>query len=140
MCIAIKTKGGLDYLTFDELYSKLKTLEVDIKGRSTYSPSSSATHSAFVGSASNKKIVPADGSTSSMTYITSAPKTHSESSNVMEDVICSFVAESEPQQQLWYDDLEQIDEFDMEEMDLKWQMAMLSMRVNRFQKKSGIRI
>ena len=127
-------------MSFDELYNKLKNLEVDIKGRSTYSPSSSSTHSAFVGSASNKKIVPAEGSTSSMTYITSAPKTPSESSNVMENVICSLVAEAEPDQHVWYDDLEQVDEFDMEEMDLKWQMAMLSMRVNRFQKKSGRRI
>ena len=85
-------------------------------------------------------MVPADSSTSSKTYITSAPKTQSESSNVMEEVIFSFVAESDPQQHLCYDDLEQIDELDMEEMDIKWQMAMLSMRVNRFQKKSGRRI
>ena len=119
-------------MSFDELYNKLKNLEVDIKGRSTYSTSSSASQSAFVGSTSNKKSVPAEGSTSSMTYITSASKTPSESSNVMENVIGCFVAESEPEQHVWYDDLEQVDEFDMEEMDLKWQMAMLSMRVNRF--------
>ena len=84
VCIALKTKGGLDYLSFDELYNKLKTLEVDIKGSSTYSPSPSTIHSTFVGSASNNKVVPADSSTSSVTYITSAPKTQSESTNVME--------------------------------------------------------
>ncbi|GJV47391.1 hypothetical protein Tco_1437603, partial [Tanacetum coccineum] len=34
-------------------------------------------------------------------------------------------------------DLEQIDHDDLEEMDLKWQVAMLSMRVKRFYKKTG---
>ncbi|GJX45968.1 putative ribonuclease H-like domain-containing protein [Tanacetum coccineum] len=35
------------------------------------------------------------------------------------------------------EDLEQIDHDDLEEMDLKWQVAMLSMRVKRFYKKTG---
>ncbi|GJW14305.1 ribonuclease H-like domain-containing protein [Tanacetum coccineum] len=29
------------------------------------------------------------------------------------------------------------DEYDLEEMDLKWQVAMISMRINKFQKKTG---
>ncbi|GKA23099.1 ribonuclease H-like domain-containing protein [Tanacetum coccineum] len=36
-----------------------------------------------------------------------------------------------------YEDLEQIDADDLEEMDLKWQVAMLTMRVKRFIKKTG---
>ncbi|GJW60296.1 putative ribonuclease H-like domain-containing protein [Tanacetum coccineum] len=35
------------------------------------------------------------------------------------------------------DDLEQLDEFDLEEMDLKWQVAMISMRMKKFYKKTG---
>ncbi|GKF74393.1 ribonuclease H-like domain-containing protein [Tanacetum coccineum] len=35
------------------------------------------------------------------------------------------------------EDLEQIDTDDLEEMDLKWQVAMLTMRVKRFLKKIG---
>ncbi|GJY67145.1 ribonuclease H-like domain-containing protein [Tanacetum coccineum] len=35
------------------------------------------------------------------------------------------------------EDLEQIDADDLEEMDLKWQVAMLTMRVKRFKKKIG---
>ena len=130
-------------MSFDDLYNKLKSLEVDIKGRSTYIPSPSSTYTAFVGATSSNKIVPVESpssSSKSVTYITSAQKTPTESSNVMEEVICSFVAESEPQQHLCYDDLDQLDELDMEEMDLKWQMAMLSLRVNRFQKKAGRKI
>nr|GEY92530.1 ribonuclease H-like domain-containing protein [Tanacetum cinerariifolium] len=35
------------------------------------------------------------------------------------------------------EDLEQIDQDDLEEMDLKWQLAMLSMRMKRLYKKTG---
>nr|GEZ98827.1 ribonuclease H-like domain-containing protein [Tanacetum cinerariifolium] len=34
-------------------------------------------------------------------------------------------------------DLEQINNDDMEEMDLKWQVAMISMRIKKFQKRTG---
>ncbi|GJT08163.1 retrovirus-related pol polyprotein from transposon TNT 1-94 [Tanacetum coccineum] len=35
-----------------------------------------------------------------------------------------------------HEDLEQLDEFDLEEMDLKWQVAMISMRMKKFYKKN----
>ncbi|GJW05380.1 ribonuclease H-like domain-containing protein [Tanacetum coccineum] len=39
-----------------------------------------------------------------------------------------------------YEDLEKINAGDLEEMDLKWQVAMLTMRVNRFIKKTGMKM
>nr|GEZ61438.1 hypothetical protein [Tanacetum cinerariifolium] len=39
--------------------------------------------------------------------------------------------------QLDCDDLEQINDDDMEEMDLKWQVAMISMRIKKFHKRTG---
>ncbi|GJW90248.1 putative ribonuclease H-like domain-containing protein [Tanacetum coccineum] len=39
--------------------------------------------------------------------------------------------------QLDHENLEQLDEFDLEEMDLKWQVAMISMRMKKFYKKTG---
>ncbi|GJZ86061.1 hypothetical protein Tco_0657671 [Tanacetum coccineum] len=36
VALTLKTKGGLELLSFDDLYYKLKTLEVDIKGYSTF--------------------------------------------------------------------------------------------------------
>ncbi|GJR59521.1 ribonuclease H-like domain-containing protein [Tanacetum coccineum] len=50
-------------------------------------------------------------------------------------VLHSLIAESEPEQQVAYEDFEQIDKLDLEEMDIKWQMAMLSVRVNKLEKK-----
>ncbi|GKC46621.1 hypothetical protein Tco_1064343, partial [Tanacetum coccineum] len=53
------------------------------------------------------------------------------SGNVIEDVLQSFVADTEPEQQLAYEDSDQIEKLDLEEMDLKWQIAMLSVRVHK---------
>ncbi|GJY12561.1 ribonuclease H-like domain-containing protein [Tanacetum coccineum] len=39
--------------------------------------------------------------------------------------------------QLDHEDLEQLDEFDLEEMDLKWQVPMISIRMKKFYKKTG---
>ncbi|GKF65825.1 hypothetical protein Tco_0192342, partial [Tanacetum coccineum] len=38
--------------------------------------------------------------------------------------------------QLDHEDLEQLDKFDLEEMDLKWQVAMISIRMKKFYKKT----
>ncbi|GJW07107.1 putative ribonuclease H-like domain-containing protein [Tanacetum coccineum] len=54
--------------------------------------------------------------------------------NVLENVLHSFVAESDPQQQITYEDFDQIGKLDLEELDIKWQMAMLSVRINRFER------
>nr|GEW19587.1 hypothetical protein [Tanacetum cinerariifolium] len=133
-------RGGLEYLSFDDLYNMLKSLEINVKGGSSYGSKSTIvalTHSAFIGVAStNTKMVYSDQpSYSSLISYTPAP-----SSSIMEDVLYSFVAENEPTQQLAYEDFEQVDQLEIEELDIKWQMAMLSLRINKFQKKAGRKI
>nr|GEW96877.1 putative ribonuclease H-like domain-containing protein [Tanacetum cinerariifolium] len=75
---------------------------------------------------------------SSTTY--SAQSNSKTGSNVIEDVYQSFVADTKPEQQLAYEDFEQIEKLDLEEIDLKWQMAMLSIRVHKFEQKAGRKI
>nr|GEV52822.1 reverse transcriptase domain-containing protein [Tanacetum cinerariifolium] len=55
--LTLNTKGGLELLSFDDLYYKLKTLEVDVKRYTTFSSSQSAgpSHSAFVSATSASK-------------------------------------------------------------------------------------
>ncbi|GJT04864.1 putative ribonuclease H-like domain-containing protein [Tanacetum coccineum] len=97
---------------------------------------SAPTHSAFISAAStNSKMSYPDQSHS--TTFTSTSSSHTASSNVMENVLHSFVAESDPQQQITYEDFDQIGKLDLEELDIKWQMAMLSVRINIFEKKAG---
>ncbi|GJS02047.1 retrovirus-related pol polyprotein from transposon TNT 1-94 [Tanacetum coccineum] len=138
VAITLKTKGGLEYLSFDDLYNKLRTLEIDVKGGSSYDSrgTSAPTHSAFISAAStNSKMSYPDQS--HLTTFTSASSSPAASSNVIENVLHSFVAESDPQQQITYEDFDQIGKLDLEELDIKWQMAMLSVRINRFEKKAG---
>nr|GFB81803.1 hypothetical protein [Tanacetum cinerariifolium] len=55
-------------------------------------------------------------------------------------VIYSFFARQSSSPQLDNEDLKQIDVDYLEEMDLKWQMAMLTMRARRFLQKTGINL
>nr|GEY48391.1 hypothetical protein [Tanacetum cinerariifolium] len=140
VALTLKTRGGLEYLSFDDLYNKLRSLEIDVKGGSSYGSRGTTvalTHSAFIDAAStNTKMVYSDqpSHSSSITY------TSAHSGSIMEDVLHLFVAEYEPTQQLAYKDFEQVDQLEMEELDIKWQMAMLSLRINKFQKKVGKKI
>ncbi|GJZ61656.1 hypothetical protein Tco_0617793 [Tanacetum coccineum] len=97
--LVMRTKQGVDSLSFDDLYNNLRTFESDVKGSTALS--SSSHNVAFV---------------------------YSESTNNTNNVSTAYV------------DLEQLDEFDLEEMDLKWQVAMISMRLKKFYKKSGRKI
>nr|GEY32153.1 ribonuclease H-like domain-containing protein [Tanacetum cinerariifolium] len=52
-------------------------------------------------------------------------------------VIYSFFASQSTSPQLDNEDLKQIDVYDLEEMDLRWQMTMLTMQARRFLQKTG---
>nr|GFB40677.1 ribonuclease H-like domain-containing protein [Tanacetum cinerariifolium] len=142
VALTLKTKGGLELLSFDDFYYKLKTLEVDVKGYPTFSSSQSAgpSHSAFVSTTSaSKKISYGDSLNYSLTTTYIAPSNSKNGShrsgNVIKDVLQSFVTDTESEQQLAYKDFEQIKKLDLEEMDLKWQMAMLSVRCYKCQQR-----
>ncbi|GJT66202.1 hypothetical protein Tco_1017682 [Tanacetum coccineum] len=53
-----------------------------------------------------------------------------------DELMYTFFANQSSGPQLDHEDLEQLDEFDLEEMDLKWQVAMISMRLKKFYKKT----
>nr|GEU97659.1 ribonuclease H-like domain-containing protein [Tanacetum cinerariifolium] len=55
-------------------------------------------------------------------------------------VLYSLFASQSTNPQLDNEDLKQIDVDDLEEMDLRWQMAMLTMRARRFLQKTGINL
>ncbi|GKD93404.1 ribonuclease H-like domain-containing protein, partial [Tanacetum coccineum] len=52
--------------------------------------------------------------------------------NLSDAVICAFLASQPNSPQLSQEDLEQINPGDLEEMDLQWEMAMLTIRARRF--------
>nr|GEV96511.1 ribonuclease H-like domain-containing protein [Tanacetum cinerariifolium] len=74
-------------------------------------------------------------------YIVSSPsvsKSQKEgSSSYTDEVIHSFFANQSSAPQLDYYDLEQINDDDIEEINLKWQVAMISIRIKKFHKRAG---
>nr|GEV07688.1 hypothetical protein [Tanacetum cinerariifolium] len=119
---------------FDDLYNNLRVFERDVKGTTT---SSSNTQNVALESAENTSSTN-DVSTA---YSVSSPSVSNSqkegSSSYTDEVIHSFFANQIGVPQLDYDDLEQINDDDMEKMDLKWRVAMISMRIKRFHKRTG---
>nr|GEX10917.1 protein FAR1-related sequence 5-like [Tanacetum cinerariifolium] len=52
------------------------------------------------------------------------------------DTVCAYIASQSNGSHIKYEDITQIDEDDIKEMDIKWNMALLSMRADRFWKKT----
>ncbi|GKC79640.1 putative ribonuclease H-like domain-containing protein, partial [Tanacetum coccineum] len=57
--------------------------------------------------------------------------------NLSDATVYAFLANQPNGSQLVHEDLEQIHEDDLEEMDLKWQLALLNMRTRKFFQKTG---
>ncbi|GJV44985.1 hypothetical protein Tco_1429521 [Tanacetum coccineum] len=114
----------------DDLYNNLKVYEPEVKGMS--SSSSSTQNMAFVSSSNNntsstnEAVNTAHEVSTASTQVNSANFTNID--NLSDVVICSFFASQPNSPQLVHEDLQQIHPNDMEEMDLRWQMAMLTMR------------
>nr|GFC49874.1 hypothetical protein [Tanacetum cinerariifolium] len=112
IALTLKTKGKLELLSFDDLYYKLKTIEVDVKGYTTFSSSQSGpSHSAFISATSASKKMSYRDSPSYSSSTTYFAPSNSKTGKL-----------------------------DLEEMDLKWEMAMLSVRVHKFEQKAGRKI
>nr|GFB16426.1 ribonuclease H-like domain-containing protein [Tanacetum cinerariifolium]GFB18613.1 ribonuclease H-like domain-containing protein [Tanacetum cinerariifolium]GFB35563.1 ribonuclease H-like domain-containing protein [Tanacetum cinerariifolium] len=87
------------------------------------------------------RMIPGLGFLINLSFIVSSPsvsKSHKEgSSSYTDEVIHSFFANQSSAPQPDYDDLKQVNDDDMEDMDLKWQVAMISMRIKKFHKRTG---
>ncbi|GJU17692.1 hypothetical protein Tco_1145658 [Tanacetum coccineum] len=123
----MRTKPGVDSLSFDDLYNNLRVFDSDIKG-STAS-SSSPQNVAFVSENTS--------STNEVSTAYCVPNPSGQNSQYEQTSSYSLLANQSSCPQLDREALEQIDEYDLEEMDLKWQVAMISMRMKRFYKKTG---
>nr|GEX96810.1 hypothetical protein [Tanacetum cinerariifolium] len=132
-----RNKTDLEDKSLDDLFNSLKFYESEVKHSSSLGTKShnlafvsstptDSTHDS-VSAAVNVSAVGTKLSASSLPNVDSL-------SNA---VIYSFFASQSSSPQLDNEDLKQTDVDDLEEMDLKWQMAMLTMRARRFLQKTG---
>ncbi|GJR06381.1 hypothetical protein Tco_0529365 [Tanacetum coccineum] len=98
---------------------------------------SSSQNMAFVSSPSSTNEVNTAYEVSTANTQVSPASSQVSTANLSDDIVYAFLASQPNGSQLVYEDLEQIHEDDIEEMDLKRQLALLSMRTKRvFQKTS----
>ncbi|GKG38658.1 hypothetical protein Tco_0460370, partial [Tanacetum coccineum] len=116
----------------DDLYNYLKVYEPKDKGASSSSTSTQnmALVSSNNSSSTNKAVNIAHGISAASTQTNAAKSTNVD--NLSNDVICTFFASQPSSPQLANEDLQQLQPDDLEEMDLRWQIAMLTMRARRF--------
>ncbi|GKC42309.1 ribonuclease H-like domain-containing protein, partial [Tanacetum coccineum] len=135
IALIMRNKDGIDELDIDDLYNNLKVFEADIKVSS--GSSSNSQNVAFLSTkdiSSSNEVNTANGVSTAAGH---SSQGQAFSSSYVDDLMFSFFANQSSSPKQDDEDLEQIDHDNLEEMDLKWQVAMLSMRVKRFYKKTG---
>nr|GEW70326.1 hypothetical protein [Tanacetum cinerariifolium] len=113
--IVWRNRSDLDTMSLDDLYNRLKVYDPEVQKKSESNSQNMAFISTTKNSSGNREVNTADISTAS-TQVSPA------GSNIK------------------YEDINQIDEDDIEEMDIKWNMALVSMRADRYWKKTGKKI
>nr|GFB00705.1 ribonuclease H-like domain-containing protein [Tanacetum cinerariifolium] len=132
IALIMRNKEGIDELDIDDLYNNLKVFEADIKG--SYGSSLNSQNVAFISTEHTNSINEVNTANGVSTATCHSSFGKASSSSYTDDLMFSFFASQSNSPQLIDEDLEQIDYDDLEEMDLKWQVVMLSMRVKRFYK------
>ncbi|GJT68690.1 ribonuclease H-like domain-containing protein, partial [Tanacetum coccineum] len=118
LAMTMRTKPDVDILSIDDLYNNLRVFEPEIKSASK--SSTSAQNVAFVSQSKGSA--------------NKAP------AGFADEVIYSLYAKQSEDLDLLHEDLEQIDDVDIEEMDINWQIEMIAIRMKKFYKKTGRRV
>ncbi|GKF20858.1 hypothetical protein Tco_0069496, partial [Tanacetum coccineum] len=114
--------------TFDRLQKLISQLEIHGESISQEDVNQNT-------SSRNGAVITAYGATTASTPATVVNSTTID--NLSDAVICAFFASQPNYPQLDNEDLQQINPDDLEEMDLRWQIAMLTMRARRLLKNTG---
>nr|GEZ60578.1 ribonuclease H-like domain-containing protein [Tanacetum cinerariifolium] len=104
--------NDLDTMSLDDLYNHLKHSSGDEDGNTTCV------------------------STSSTTFPTASASV----ATISQDTASAYIASQSSGSQIKFEDINQIDKDNMEEIDIKWIMALLSMRSDKFWKRTGKKI
>ncbi|GKB96526.1 hypothetical protein Tco_0982663 [Tanacetum coccineum] len=121
-------------ISFDDLYNNFKIVKQEVK-RSVNSSSNLSSHKvAFVSTPSSTNDV-----NTSNVHVSTAGSSLS-TARLSDATIYAFLSNQPNGSQVVHEDLEQIHEYDLEEMDLKWQLALLSMKERKFHQRTRKKI
>ncbi|GJU25129.1 putative ribonuclease H-like domain-containing protein [Tanacetum coccineum] len=130
-------------MSIDDLYNNFKIVEQSVN--KFVGASSGAQNLAFMTTPStsstndvNTAIPAYEVSTASPNVNVASP--HVSTASFSDNVVYAFMVENPNGSNLLQQDLEQIHEDDLEAMDLKWQLSLLSMRAKRYYQRTGKKI
>nr|GEY61761.1 putative ribonuclease H-like domain-containing protein [Tanacetum cinerariifolium] len=131
-----KNKANIEEHSLDDLFNSLKIYETKVSHSSSLN--NPTQNLAFVSSSN------IDSTTDSVSAATSVSavcakllvSSHPNIDSLSNAIIFSFFSSQSTNPQLYNEDLKQIDVDDIKEIDLRWQMAMLTMRARRFLQKT----
>nr|GEZ25986.1 hypothetical protein [Tanacetum cinerariifolium] len=133
--IVWRNKNDLDSMSLDDLYNHLKVYEAEVQKKSNSNPQDMA----FISSSKNNSNK--DGNTACVTTASTVFPTGSINvATICQDTASAYIASQSNGSQIKFEDINQIDEDDMKEMNIKWSMALLSMRADKFWKRTGKKI
>nr|GEW59095.1 reverse transcriptase domain-containing protein [Tanacetum cinerariifolium] len=125
--------GNLEEHSLDDLFNSLRIYKAEVKHSSF--PGNPTQNIAFVSSSNTDSV---SAATSVSAVCAQLPvSSHPNINSLSNAVIFSFFASQSTSPQLDNKDLKQINVDDLEEINLRWQMAMLTMRAKRFLQKTG---
>ncbi|GJY64855.1 hypothetical protein Tco_0466315 [Tanacetum coccineum] len=117
LAMTMRTKPDVDTLSIDDLYNNLRVFEQEIQVGFYWCLHTSLLY-----------FLP-----------TNIPDKRS-FAGFADEVIYSLFAKQSEDWDLLHEDLEQIDDLDIEEMDINWQIAMIAIRMKKFYKKTIRRV
>ncbi|KAJ9551700.1 hypothetical protein OSB04_015745 [Centaurea solstitialis] len=127
--VSLRQSEDLEDKELDDLYNDLRVFEAEVEAKRKpigYS------HNTALLSNESSQFNDSNSHNSGASESFNAAKPNSGVDQTLEAFLASHVKTS-----LINEDLEQISPDDLEEMDIKWQMAMLTMRIKRFIKRTG---
>ncbi|GJZ50978.1 putative ribonuclease H-like domain-containing protein, partial [Tanacetum coccineum] len=136
LAMTMRTKPNVDTLSIDDLYNNLRVFESEIKGASKASASTQNVAFVSQSKSSTSKVksgYPTAYSPSTSSNNKQEKEVHAGFAN---KVIYSLFATQSEDLDLLHEHLEQIDDVDIEEMYINWQIAMIAIGMKKFYKKT----
>ncbi|GJY52955.1 ribonuclease H-like domain-containing protein [Tanacetum coccineum] len=135
IALVIRNKPDINQTDIDDLYNNLRVYEDEMKKSSN--STSNSQNLAFLSSENTSRTNEVSTTSGDFGVNTAGGTSQVSSTLCADEVMCSFFAQQTTSPRLENEDLQQIDRDDLKELDLRWQMAMLTVRVKKFIQKTG---
>ncbi|GKA67406.1 putative ribonuclease H-like domain-containing protein, partial [Tanacetum coccineum] len=134
-------KPDFDTMGLDDLYNNFKIVEQKVK--KSVGTNNDDKNLAFLTTSSpssTNTINTVNPGVSTGTTKVNTASTEISTASFSDATVYAFLSTQPQGSQLVHEDLEQLHDDDLEEMDLKWNMALLSMRARKFYQRTGRKI